>query len=87
MAKLNEMTTKAGLEFVNVDGDCGTNAVICCAHKEVVAECDIRVLHANFHYMAKGIPFFSETTSACWHILFASNTYLACGAGHCIDSN
>ena len=40
LQELNEMTKEAGLEFVNIDGD-AVNAVLVCAHKEVMAECDI----------------------------------------------
>ena len=51
LAKLNEVmrTEELGLEFIDVEGDCGTSGVICVAHKEVAMECDIIYGHHDGH--------------------------------------
>jgi len=51
LAKLNEVMKEGelGLEFINLEGDCATNAVVCLAHEEVVMECDVVYGHHDGH--------------------------------------
>ena len=44
---LNSIMADLGMEFVFMDGDDPATVVICCAHKEIVLECDVLYGHHN----------------------------------------
>ena len=47
IAKLNKEMEELGLEFIFLDGDNPVCSVICCAHKQIVLECDVLYGHHN----------------------------------------
>ena len=68
LQELNEMTKEAGLEFVNIDGD-AVNAVLVCAHKEVMAECDIIYGHHDGGFLTLTEKQFRASTNlAQYHL-------------------